>query len=192
MSDYPNSNQERGPRWQFDLMDLVIRSLAVSAEVYLHRCFGARYLGASAFLALIIIPFFAVPFPGENPGLLYVFAAFYCMLLLWNRLARAGQPSPGPRVHTHYNGQPRLLRLLPFLGEQTIKYTVEPLFTFLMGALALKTCKPLGLYLMVSGLALAATNVVNKARAREQLDDLTDSYLEQKDLAERFRERMRD
>ena len=81
---------------------------------------------------------------------------------------------------------------MPGVAELTIKHRIEPMLVFALGTLMIGPCKSLGLYWMAAGICMAANGVSIEAAEREQVNDMTDAFLDQRRLAEKLRERMRD
>lgn len=81
-----------------------------------------------------------------------------------------------------------LARFLPRWDERLILGALEPTIAVLAGLLTIPASEGLGSFLAVAGLALAARNGAEASGQRRQAMALRDAYLEQKALAERFRQ----
>src|SRR5258705_6583095 len=91
---------------------LVMRALACSVEVFLHKSstFGERYLGAQAAVALVIMFIFPAFVPGQDPAPLWYFACAFllaCAAIRTGVVRRQKRGDLGP--HSFYTGTP-----LPF------------------------------------------------------------------------------
>lgn len=170
----------------------VARAFAVSVEVFLHRAdtFGERYLGLQAGAALLLIFFWPVlcePHHDATPML--CFAGLFvlsCMLVRVRVFLRRRRG--GPQPHTRYSGTPELLQRFKRLDEVKAKQTVEPFLTFIVGAVMLNFSPPLGGYLMIASAGLLISNGLAAEYERRRVSDMHDSYLEQRGVAERFRD----
>ena len=165
--------------------------LAVSVEVFLHRSrtFGERYIGINAALVLIAVPFYTLFWDGYDvmPLMLFLVAfMFMCFMARTGVLVRLRQG--GPQEHTRYTGYPRILRLLPKLGERTVKLIVEPMAVFLTGVFTMSFSEPLGGYLMVASVGLLASVHLSVGYDRNRSLDMHDASIDQRHVAEGFRE----
>lgn len=185
--------QPRSPQQDFRNTANAVAGLAgvfaVTSEVFLHRCFGHRYLGGKAVLALIVIPVFgALCFPHHSQVGLTVFWGLYLLALL-KALGEAKQlRAKGVNIHSRYNGWPRKLKLdASEERERRVKTSEEPIVVAIMGVLVyLGFDQPLGGFLMVSGCSLAFTNGLCRIKTERQDDDMRDALIEQKMMADRM------
>ncbi|MBX7074061.1 MAG: hypothetical protein K1X71_13020 [Pirellulales bacterium] len=162
---------------------------AVTSEVFLHRCFGHRYLGGKAGTALIVIPVFgALCFPHHSQVGLTVFWCLYLLALLKAQGEAKQLRAKGVDIHSRYNGWPKKLKLgASEQRERRVKTCEEPMVVAIMGALVyLGFDQPLGGYLMVSGCSLAFTNSLYRIKAERQDDDMRDAMIEQQMMADRM------
>ncbi|TWT45295.1 hypothetical protein RAS1_17170 [Phycisphaerae bacterium RAS1] len=191
-----NDNQSAGPlegyRNFIGLISFVARAFAVSVEVFLHRAdsFGERYLGLQAGAALLLIffwPVFCEPHHDATP-MIYFAGLFVlsCMLVRIRVFVRRRRG--GPQPHARYSGTPELLHRFKRLDEVKVKQTVEPFLTFAIGAVMLNFSPPLGGYLMIASAGLLISNGQVAEYERRRVSDMHDAYLEQRGVAERFRD----
>jgi hypothetical protein len=190
MNQQSQGNNDRDYKALLIWVALIFRALTLSVEVFLHkgRTFGERYLGLQAAVAPLLMLLFPLLFPRHDPRpMLWLLFAYLAMcgaarLRLTLRRRRSGH------VHSLYTGQPRLGRLLRFASEITIKRFIEPPLVFTAGVLLLPRSEPLGCYLMLAGFALFAT--VNQSIVQERVRalEMSDAFLDQRSLAERFRD----
>lgn len=167
------------------------RSLAATVEVFLHksRSMGERYLGLQAGAAVLCIFFFTAFWRGQNVVPVFGFLIAYVSALAIARLGvLARVRSGGQQVHTLYTGAPRIMRITGSLSEETVKRIVEPMLIFVIGALTLAANQPLGAYLMLASFGLFASVNLSAGFDRTRALDLNDAFLDQSNVAERFRE----
>jgi hypothetical protein len=170
----------------------VARAFAVSVEVFLHRAdsFGERYLGLQAGAALLLIFFWPVFCePHHDPTPMFIYAGAYALACVVIRARLQLRRKRGlPQPHTRYNGTPELLRRFKRLDEVKVKQTVEPFMTFAIGAVILNFSPPLGGYLMIASAGMLISNGLAAEYERRRVSDMHDAYLEQRGVAERFRD----
>lgn len=192
MQQQPDSGINRPGRPGFDWALLLTRALAVSVEVFLHDRFGARYFGAQCVLAPLLMLLCLALFPNASPVPLLIVLANYLIACVVAAISARRRRSDGQACHSYYTGRSHLTRLLPCFGELTVKHRIEPVLTFLAGSVAARCNPPLAVYLMAAGLSLVVNGLLFEVGERVRLNDMTDAFLDQRRLAERFRERMRD
>lgn len=174
------------------ILSWVCGAFAVSVEVFLHRpgTFGDRYLrGQAALAAVIILLWPALCNPSHDAEPMLIFFLLYLMFLFGIR-ARIGlrRRRNEPPPHSYYTGTPRLMRLVGRTPETKVKGGLEPLIVCMIGVLMLGVSPPLGGYLMMASAGLAISVGVAVEHERRRTLDLHDSFLEQRGIAERFRE----
>lgn len=172
-------------RTTMNVLTVVCQALVSSVEVPLHRCFGPRYFGLPSALAFAMIPLFSVFWPAEDCRPLLWYTAFYAVMCGAGRLSTAKPARTA--VHSRYSGLPRLARFLPWMSEEQIKRQVEPALVFGLGVALLAFSPPLGSYLLTCSLAMAVMHSMTDAYGRQRAMDLYDGFLDQQDVAERFR-----
>jgi hypothetical protein len=162
------------------------RALSLTVEVFLHRGFGARYVGCG-FLGVLLILFTSMWFPPESVMPLQWFAFtyfFFWLIAVVNVAIRYWRGTD--KAHTRYNGFPLLCWLLPSWKETNVKY-LEAVCVIVLGSVLIHLSKPLGDYIMVaSGFVLIRAWGLASQR-RNQALDLRDSVIEQQMVAEEFR-----
>ena len=171
---------------------LIIRALACSLEVFLHKSasFGERYLGAQAAAAVVIMFFSPVFAPRQNPTDLWCFLAVYLVLCGVARtaiFARRRRGELGP--HSYYTGSPRAFGRL---SERTVKGVIEPAMAWGASMLLTEASPLLAGYLGVAGFALLIKVQLSLAAERRQVIDMHDAYMEQRRTAEEWRAMHRD
>lgn len=174
---------------------LAARSLAATVEVFLHKpgTFGERYAGIEVGLGFLIILLYPGFWPGSDVTGLVWFMLAYLVMLAWIRMSTAaGLRRGGPRQHSFYSGAPRIMRLFPRMSEEKIKCGLEPLATAAAGFLLMEWSEPLGGYLVLAAVGLFVSTNLATAGQRRRLTDLNDAFIEQRGLAEKFRDMRRD
>lgn len=171
----------------FGWLTFVCRSLAVSVEVFLHSHIGSRYMGLPALGALLIIVLFPAGWPDADPRPTLYFAGAYLLLSFCARLDAASRCRKRIAEHSCYTGRPILLRWFPKADELQIKRTVEPILVMVVGILIRLLNEPLGTYLVLAGLGLAASVAINELQHRTRLMDIQDAVIDQRTIAEELR-----
>ncbi|MBX3396697.1 MAG: hypothetical protein KF841_15175 [Phycisphaerae bacterium] len=192
MHDSPMPDHREETRNAFGILVFIARAMAVTVEVFLHRAdsFGERYLGLQVIGGMVMIVFWPILCdPGYPPEPLLIFLATFILMCVAVRLRtnrRITRDCPQP--HSRYNGTPRLMRITGITSEVTVKRVVEPIVMWLTGAFMLSVSPPLGGYLMVTAGSLFITNSLTDGYERRRAVDMHDAYLEQRNVAERFRD----
>jgi hypothetical protein len=172
-----------------NLLFFIARCLAVTAEVALLRTgFGRRYLGLHAFLAVPLAFVYMLFWPGHDLRPLLLYLGLYllmCAVARMQTLARGKRSNP---VHSRYDGVPRLARLFPRLDEITVKRVAEPLTLLVVAILVSQFNQPLGVYLLLSAVALFITIHTNLAFEEVRAMDMHDALIDQQQAAMRLRD----
>ncbi len=169
-------------------------ALAISVEVFLHRSrsFGERYVGMQAAAVIVIVPLYSMFWEGYDlMPLMRFLGAFLLMCFLVRLGGLVRRRRDGQGVHSRYTGYPRLMRLMPRADERRVKGALEPLLVFFAGIFASPTSEPLGGYLILTSVGLAVSVQLSVGYERQRVIDMNDAYLEQRYVAERFREMRR-
>jgi hypothetical protein len=187
----PRSQQPAGGMGPLGWILFIARALSASVEVFLHRVdsFGERYMGLQAGAAFLLIFFFPVLCERHDPTPLLYFLGAYCFMCICvkariQKRRRLGRPQP----HSYYSGYPLLLQRSGARHEQRVKALLEPVVVWLTGALVMPLSVPLGGYLLVAGVGLAISVHSSLVQERKRALDLHDAFMEQRGIAERFRE----
>ena len=164
--------------------------LETSIVVFLHHGFGHRYLGLQAVVVIPAILVYSTLWQGHDLNPLMLFLGGYLLACAWARLV-SWQARKRGTTHSHYSGSPYVMRWRVFRGwlsERTAKGRVEPLLTFVTGWLLMPVSEPLGSYLMLAAAGLLFSVQLSVSYEHKRMADAQDAYLEQRQLAERFRE----
>jgi hypothetical protein len=162
---------------------------AVGSQVFLHHTHGRQWPGMRGVYGLLAILFFTVFFPNQDVTPLLDFLVAYiaaCAVGRINVVARGGDAL----VHSQYNGRPRIMWLLRFLREGTIKRLVEPLLVLVVGIVTLNLSRPLGAYLVLSGWGLFISTNAPEMYMRRRVEELYDAMSEQQEISERLRQHL--
>jgi hypothetical protein len=174
------------------LLEGVTRALALSVEVFLHRGFGAGYVGCGPLALLLMFLFEQFFFSGQDAQPLVVFAGIFGVFWLIaaiNALIRWFR-----KIHTvrsRYNGRPHLCSLLRGWKETNVKH-LESLLVIGFGFVVHLLSRPLGDYLMASGIFIFLRGWSMASMIRQRAVELNDAVLEQREIAEQFREMQQD
>jgi preprotein translocase subunit Sec61beta len=125
--------------------------------------------------------------PQENATGIAWFWLLFILMQFRARLEAAWMVRRGDIVHTRYNGQPRVARLIKRLDEQEIKGRIEPSIVLIIGLAVLVIDMPLGSYLVVASLALSANHGLMTVIDRARVLEMNDVLIEQRAISEQFR-----
>jgi hypothetical protein len=167
------------------------RALALSVEVFLHRGFGPGYVGCGLFVFVLMF-FFAMFFPKENTGPLAAFAAMYgifWLVAVVNVIVRWWRGIQN--IHSRYNGRPHLCWLLPRWKEKNVKLLESCLVIALAGGVH-HLSRLLGDYLVLASIVMFVRDYSLASMQRMRAVELNDAVIEQKEIAEQFREMQQD
>jgi hypothetical protein len=170
------------------------RALSASVEVFLHqpRSFGERYLGLQAGAAMLLLLLYPAFWQGHDIEPLFVFlGAFVVMCACVGARVSERRRNGGPQPHTFYAGRPHLMRLAGRIDEAKVKSVIEPVLVLVVGGLIKNVNEPLGSYLLFAGVGLLISVNAMLAYERKRALDMHDAFMDQRNIAERFRD-MRD
>lgn len=172
-----------------NIVVFIARIFSVSVEVFLRRNFGARYVGTQAALAVPLMFFFSIFFPHDDPRPLLWFLGAYLLMCFRARIEGLRRRRRGEdREHSYYNGWPRLADAAAKPDERKIKRIVEPALLLAVGYLVWECTRPLGTFLMLAAGSLFLVSLLTEQYERVRAMDMNDAVIEQRQLAERFRE----
>ena len=169
------------------LVEGIARAIALTVEVFLHRGFGCRYVGCGM-MGTGIIFVFAEFFPTEDPRPILCFLIAYAVLWLIATVGvlirhwRGNDP-----VHSRYTGRPYLWHLLPGWKEENVKH-LEALAVILLGYGVHFLNRPLGDYLMFAASLVFLRGYNLAATRRSRAVEMNDSVIDQRLVAQRFRD----
>jgi hypothetical protein len=170
-------------------LHFVIRIFSLPVTVLLHKGYGSRFVGLCGLLAFI--PFFALVlfFPHSNPLPLMCLLGLYIGRVVVGRIAYFYQFFRGrlPKIHRQSPGYPLIARFLPDWSESRVLW-LEPAGVFLLGLTLVWLTRPLGWYLILAAISMAAWMGLCHLYAMNQAMARNDAMLEQQVQAERFRE----
>lgn len=165
--------------------------LETSLAVFFRSGFGRRYLGGQALAVFLIVLVFSACWPNDDPRPLLWFLALYFVGCIWARLGTARQVRRGIIQHSYYSGTPQLMRwpIIRRMREATVKTLIEPLVVFFAAAYLMPLNEPLASYLLIAAIGQMLSQGMARSYEEQRLMNARDAYLEQQQLAERFRER---
>lgn len=171
-------------------VNFACRSMAATVEVFLHksRSFGERYLGLQAAAGVLCLFFYTAFWRYGDIRPVLGFLVVYLIALAMARFGVMSRVRGGEQVHSFYTGAPRIMRWMGRMSEETVKRLVEPMLVFVIGVFVLQASEPLGTYLMLAGFALFASVNLAAGFDRMRAMDMNDAFLEQRNVAEQFRE----
>ena len=188
-------NNPQGSDSNVPVLGLIIaaaaRSLALSVEVFVRRGFGSGYLCYGLF-TFIVMFFFVQFFPNENGWPIAVFAGAYGVLWLIaaiNVLIRRWRRTE--TVHAQYSGHPHLCLLLPSWKERNVKY-LEMLLVILLGFGVHDLNRPLGDYVMLAAIFALLRDYCVASMIWARAVEMNNAVIEQREVADEFREMQQD
>lgn len=187
-SGHKNGPSQNSPVDALNIVLLFLRAWATSLEVFLHRDFGARYLGLQAAMVIVLIPLYCTACAGEDIRPMFGLLAAYFAMCVVNRLSSLGRNAQVAANHSFYTGYPRLMRVLPWLSEMTVKKFAEPLLVFVAGVFVCAVSPALGVYLILGAFALMGSVMAVEDAQRLRAVEMNDAVIEQQIVAERFRD----
>lgn len=168
------------------------RALACSVEVFLHKgnTIGVRYLGLQAVAAALVLFLWPAFFGGNDcGGIIYFFFVFLgsCVVI---RIRGLVQQARGGKAleHSYYSGRPWLMGIAGSLSEAKVKSAAEPLLVFIVAMIALSDSYPLGCYLIFAGIGLLVSTNLSIGFDKTRALDMNDAMLDQRRIAEQWRE----
>jgi hypothetical protein len=115
-------------------------------------------------------------------GILWLIACINALIRRWRKMER---------VHSRYGGRPHLCRLLPGWQEIHVKM-VEAVLVLGIGFAIHLLNRPLGDYLMLAGVFVLVRGYCVASALRERAVELNDAVIEQREIAEHFRQMQQD
>jgi hypothetical protein len=170
------------------LAEGLARATALTVEVFLHKGFGSRYVGCGL-MGIVIIFVFARFFADQNVFPLYCYMAAYGVLWLIatiNMLIRFIRREE--TVHSRYPGRPLLWSILLPNWKETSFRQLEALAVILLGYGVHYLNRPLGDYLMLAASFVFLRGYGFAVQQRDRAIAMNDAVIEQKLVAEKFRD----
>lgn len=162
---------------------LAVRLFSMTAEVFLRHSFGERYFNLFSMCGSCVLLGVASQFPGQQL-MPFFFVAFLVMCVV-HRIAIFKRGRQGVRWHSRYAGTSYgFWQALPF-RQHTIQLYFEPALILGVGFLVFNISArgdALGLWLMFSGICLAASGQMDAFRVRSQILDVIDNQIESEHL----------
>lgn len=185
-----NDASDRQPSdWQKAgvIATVICRGIAMTAEIFLHRHIGERAVGATGTVGALALLAFMSFWPRHDIRPLLVLLVLYVAACGATQVAALRRRRRGRAFHSRYTGYPRIAKLLPWLDERRIKGGVEPLLLAVGGLLLMPVNVPFGAYMLVVSCAMSVATGAAESAERRRSTDLQDTFIEQQQLAERFR-----
>ena len=171
------------------LIIFLIRVFSLPVTVLLHKGYGSKFVGLGGLLA--ILPFFALTlmFPHASAAPLMILLLLYILRCVGGRIAQIVRYFRGQRsmIHRQSPGHPLIARFFPQWSDSHVLW-LEPAGVFALGLALVWLTRPLGWYLILAGLALAAWMGMCHVYAMNKAAEMNDAALEQQYQAERFRQ----
>lgn len=164
--------------------------LEASVVVFLRRGFGSRFLGIHAAVVVPLVLVYTLLWEGHDVRPVLVFLACYLVAVGVARTGCLWRRWKGREEYSYYSGSPSVVRWPVFQGrlsERTAKAIVDPLLVAACGVAMLPASEPLGWYLVIAAGGAAASMQVAISYERTRVMDMRDAFIEQRNVAERFR-----
>lgn len=167
----------------------VIRSWAISMEVFIRHSMGVRYPGGYAAPVLLLVPGYCLFWEGYDIRPMLWFLGAFLLMCGRHRMSALWRTSrPQSREeHSYYTGVSYLQRWFPRTDEIILKMWIEPLFILGAGLLTLALNPPLGMYIMIGAGCRCVMSLISEFEVRTRVRDMQDQVIEQRIAAERFR-----
>lgn len=160
---------------------LIAHGIAASVQVFLRSGYGDRALGVHHGVAAACLFFYALLWPPEHWGPVWMFLVLYIVILnirragvLRRRLLRTGHG-----IHSRYEGRSILHRLLPRASEWWIRIYAEPALVFIVAALLVGAIPAVATYLFVAGILMGGEARAHRRRLRQHAQDMHDAMINQ-------------
>lgn len=183
-----NQSQPNGPADQslFEILKAMVRSVALSLEIFLHGPMGINYIDSGIAAILILFVYRSTVPPSEGSPLFWFTVLYtvvwFCRMCKSIYLRHAGKS----RVHSMYCGAPHLWRLLPGWREEYVKH-VEAIALIGLGFGVRWLNRPMGNYLIFAASLMLVRSVKLAYDLHCRVTDMQDRALEQKYVAEQFK-----
>jgi hypothetical protein len=174
--------------WALALLSLISGCFAISVVPFIRKDFGERYLGwmnlffgytvVANFMFLGSLFAFLTRWGGQQFMMLFWLA--FIAMSLYRRWEIARKNNAGVEWHSMYLGTSLLP--LPFSREKIYKF-FEPAFVFTAGYLLNAFSGQVGLWLMISAVALFVNNHIAFYNERRAMLDMRDAKIEAKYLS---------
>lgn len=185
-NNLPNSSD--GAKNGAGILAFIVECFAITVILFLRRRFGQRYVGIQAVAGILLILFFCGLCPRYDARPMMLFLIAYIKAFFYARSGVLYRGWRGNTEHSRYNGWPWLMCIFRSFRETTVKQFIEPPLVLVTGCLFCKLSEPLGAYLIIAAICLFASTSISNAWNRHRLLELNDAVIEQRQLAERFRE----
>jgi hypothetical protein len=161
---------------------------ALPLELLLHRLrsFGVRSVGPRASASVLIMILFVVFHSNDNCRPLTLFLVAVIPLSIVAQISATIRTRRGERLHSKYNGRPRIMVLVPRWNEITVK-RLEPFVALLIGWAIHSVNHPLGAFVMTSAICLGLITAASYTADHTRALDLNDAIIEQETAAESLR-----
>jgi hypothetical protein len=171
--------------WALALLSLISSCFAVSVVVFIRKDFGERYLGwLNLFFGYTIVANFtflggiiATMTGHGGQQMMMLFWLAFIVMSLYRRFEIARRNNKAVEWHSMYFGTSILP--LPFSQEKIYKF-FEPALVFGVGQLLWSLSGQVGLWLMISAVALLINNHIVFYNERRAMLDLRDAQIEAK------------
>ncbi len=170
------------------LMLFFARIFSLPLEMTLREDVGERYQGFAGACSFVLLVIFPLLFQRSNPFPVYLLLFLFIIRCIVHRVVTLRRLWRHEKMrHTRRAGTPYLVRLLPNWPITRVLW-LEPALVSALGMIVVWFNLPLGLFLILASLGLAARLIVREVYMINQLMDMNDAAFEQEYKAERFRE----
>jgi hypothetical protein len=168
-----------------NVLHLVVETHAAAVTPFLRRGMGVNYPGVFGLLALVMIPLYAA---ATHDPLMITFLWVWLGAIIVRRAEAVQLARRGRVVHSRYNGWPWFSVKLPFVKTESAAKVADAMVCLVVGVLLCQWSIALGRFVMLGcvslGMQRAIQGQVNSMRVRQ----MRDAAIEQRQLAEWYRE----
>ena len=173
----------------FNALSVLAMAMATTVTVFIRCDFGKRALDRRGFYSMVLLALVAA-FSGNELMVWYLIAWSIVTVIQRGRAYWLSKQDGAEYRHTLYDGWPWLALSVPGLkSERIAKMVAEPATVAAVGmaATAIPEIHAVGVWLVLSGLALAFEFGVYEALMARRVDVGRDAQHEMNDLADRLR-----
>lgn len=170
----------------FNLVYLILHGFATSVTPFMRTDFGKEAFGINSFVALLLMIGFG---SFGNSHAMWVFLLLWILAVLRQRVTQMLNRKKGLICHSRYQGYPWLaFKLFPRIKDEGNAKGAEAFFVMSLGALLGYCLDPaLGWFLVMGGIGALCIEAFAVEVTKRRLQSMRDAEIEQRDLAERFR-----
>jgi uncharacterized membrane protein YiaA len=176
--NYPNARES------VNILYVLTKGMATCVTPFIRCNTGVHALGVFGVIALIIIAMYASA--ESSPEMGFYLVAWFVSVLRHNVKARRAQRL-GCGEHSQYAGWPWLAMKIPFVRTEDVAKGIEPFMCFFLGAFVCPLSLAMGQFLMLAGVGLLFTRMMELAAFETKVRRTRDAMIEMRQLSEELR-----